>query len=511
MTRPATLLALGLALAAPALPALAAPAQAHTPQTPTGTARPTVTTRAGEVERWQSHGRWIVDGQGRVVITHGVNEVEKNAPYAPDAVGFGEEDAAFLQQQGFTSVRLGVIWSGVEPSPGKYDDAYLQRIERTVALLHAHGISSLLDFHQDMVNPKFQGNGWPDWAVLDKGAPNIVKAGFPGNYFLNEGVKNSYDSFYDDAPASDGVGIATHYAKAWGHTAAHFKDVPGVMGYDLYNEPFPGHGYLECLGANGCPKADGRLSVVQQKAVDAIRAVDPRTTVYYEPMQFFNIAKPTHVRLKGTNLALSFHDYCVNQATMHRYAGCAGPDAKVFANAEDHARTTGSGLLMTEFGAITAQDVLRAQTDLAAKNLVGWQYWAYTGGDPTTAGPGNEQALVFDPRKDPTGDNVDWKKLDAIAVVHPDRVAGRPSAYGYDRDKGVFTMAWSALRPDESLAGPDDETTVVVPERIRAAGYTVEATGAKVTSKPGDAVVRLHLEPGAKDARVTITRTKTTR
>lgn len=135
-----------------------------------------------DASRWTTQGRWVTDAQHRVVITQGINEVAKSAPYAPDAVGFGEDDAAFLEAQGFTSVRLGVLWAGVEPRPGVYDDAYLARVERTVRILNAHGIASVLDFHQDMVNEKYQGEGWPAWAALDHGMPNIVKTGFPGNY-----------------------------------------------------------------------------------------------------------------------------------------------------------------------------------------------------------------------------------------------------------------------------------------------------------------------------------------
>ena len=41
-------------------------------------------------------GRWITDASGRVVIVHGVNMVYKVAPYYPAAVGFGDDDAAFL-------------------------------------------------------------------------------------------------------------------------------------------------------------------------------------------------------------------------------------------------------------------------------------------------------------------------------------------------------------------------------------------------------------------------------
>src|SRR5947209_16285535 len=127
-------------------------------------------------------GRFITDSTGRVFITHGVNLVYKVPPYEPSVSGFSDDDAEFLAREGFNSVRLGVIYKAVEPSPGVYDDAYLAKIAQTAALLEKHDIAPLVDFHQDMYNERFQGEGWPDWAVLDDGLPAQPQAGFPGNY-----------------------------------------------------------------------------------------------------------------------------------------------------------------------------------------------------------------------------------------------------------------------------------------------------------------------------------------
>src|SRR5947209_2180237 len=126
-------------------------------------------------------GRWITDARGRVVILHGTNMVYKLAPYYPAAAGFGEDDARFLRSIGFNTVRVGIIWKAIEPQPGVYDDAYLQQIEQTVAMLAKRGIVSLLDFHQDLYNEKFEGEGFPDWSVQDEGLPE-THAGFPDNY-----------------------------------------------------------------------------------------------------------------------------------------------------------------------------------------------------------------------------------------------------------------------------------------------------------------------------------------
>src|SRR5215467_3189942 len=100
-------------------------------------------------------GRWVVDGSGRVMELHGLNMVFKLPPYEPSTVGFGADDAAFLARNGFNVVRLGVIYGAIEPTPGAYDDAYLDNIAATVDQLSAQGIYTLLDFHQDQYNERF--------------------------------------------------------------------------------------------------------------------------------------------------------------------------------------------------------------------------------------------------------------------------------------------------------------------------------------------------------------------
>ena len=45
----------------------------------------------------------------------------------------------FLRDNGFNSVRLGIMWAGVEPIRGQYDESYLLSIKQTVNLLCQHG------------------------------------------------------------------------------------------------------------------------------------------------------------------------------------------------------------------------------------------------------------------------------------------------------------------------------------------------------------------------------------
>ena len=168
-------------------------------------------------------GRWITDRSGRVVILHGLNMVNKRPPYQPGAVGFGADDAAFLRRNGFNTIRLGLIYKAVEPQPGRYATGYLRTersIERTLA---RRGVFSLVDFHQDLYNEKFGGEGWPDWAVLDDGQPAEPLTGFPGSYITSPGLNRSFDNWWANNPGPGSVPLQVRYARAWAKVAGVFR------------------------------------------------------------------------------------------------------------------------------------------------------------------------------------------------------------------------------------------------------------------------------------------------
>ena len=119
-----------------------------------------------------------------MVILHGLNMVYKVGSYRPADSGFGADDARWLRRNGFNTIRLGIIYKGLEPAPPtasgpSYDEAYLRSIARTEAVLAKQRIFTLLDFHQDLYNERFQGEGWPDWQVLDDGEPAEPRSAFP--------------------------------------------------------------------------------------------------------------------------------------------------------------------------------------------------------------------------------------------------------------------------------------------------------------------------------------------
>jgi endoglycosylceramidase len=439
-------------------------------------------------------GRWITDAQGRVVNLHGINMVYKRPPYAPDAVGFGDDDAAFLAAEGFNVVRLGVIYAAVEPSPGVYDDAYLDRIRATVDTLAAHGIVALLDFHQDMYNERFQGEGWPDWAVMDDGLPAQPASGFPNNYLLMPALQHAYDHFFNN----DG-GLQDHYAAAWAHVAQRFKDAPNLLGYELLNEPWPGTTWQDCANPVGCPANDAKLEAFDRRVLAAIRAVDPRTLVWHEPFVLFNQGGGTTVKALGDpSVGFAFHDYCLAAEQPASEAACATSDDLVFQHAVDRVASTKEALLLNEFGATDARSVLMPMVERADKNMVSWTEWHYCGcNDPTTSGPGAKQAIVLDPAKPPTGDNLKTVTLDQLVRPYPQVVAGTPESWSYS--DGSFKARWIASK---------GSSEIVLPARDYPRGYAAQVQGGSIVSAKGARMLRVRA--CAPEVAVTVTRTGTT-
>ena len=339
-------------------------------------------------------GRWITDKRGRVVILHGFNMVYKVPPYAPDEIGFGRDDARFLRNYGFNTIRLGLIYKAVEPQPGRYNAAYLGRIARTQRQLARQGVFSQLDFHQDLYNERFGGEGWPDWATLDDGVPADPLTGFPGSYITSPGLNRAFDNFWENETGPGGVGLQVRFARAWRRVARTFRSRPYMMGYDLLNEPWPGNGWQTCAQTEGCPTFDsGPFTAFYRRAIDAIRQADKRNLIWYEPAVLFNFGSDTNLpRFGDRRLGFSYHVYCLSAAAGGGNSPtCEQFDGMVFDNADAHAERTGSALLLSEFGATDENDVNLRIVDTADDHMVSWQSWHYCGcDDPTTqAGAGS--------------------------------------------------------------------------------------------------------------------------
>jgi endoglycosylceramidase len=473
---------------------------------------PAATAAAAPTGPLSQTGRWIVDADGRVVTLHGVNLVSKLPPYLPSKSGFDAQDAAFLAENGLNTVRLGVIYKGVEPTPGVYDEHYLDGIAATVRTLQDAGIWVLLDFHQDLYNERFQGEGFPDWAVLDDGLPALPQLGFPGNYLGMPALNRAFDNFYANAPGPGGVGLIDRYAAAWRHVVERFKNAPNLLGYDLLNEPWPGQQYATCLPA-GCPALDAKLTAFSQQVANRIREVDQRGIVFYEPYVFFNNGVVTNHGSVAGPAAMSFHVYCLQgapadqQSSPTEDATCPPFEQLPFTNAQAQANAHADGLLLTEFGATQdLKEIERVVVD-ADNARVGWQYWHYCEcDDPTTSGGGGTQSLVPDPSKPPIGSNVREDKLKVLARPYPVAVAGNPTGWTFDRLSGRFQVDFTNERVSGGSFGAGSATEIAVPAVQYPAGYDVTVTGAQPSTAPNADRLVVRSCQGRSQIRVVVSR-----
>jgi endoglycosylceramidase len=431
--------------------------------------------------------------------------VSKLPPYLPSADGFGADDAAFLARNGFDVVRLGVIYAAVEPSPGVYDDRYLAAIARTVRQLGAHGVYALLDFHQDQYNERFHGEGFPGWTVQDDGLPNSPDLGFPGNYVGMPALQHAFDHLWADSPGPGGVGLQERYAAAWAHVAARFRRVGSVLGYDLFNEPWPGTDWRPCVAASGCPAFDARLGELEGRALAAIRRVDRGHIVWYEPNVMFNqgVARTRLPDFRDRRAGMSFHDYCGSGVA----AVCAKGERGVLAKAIGRSRATGDALLLSEFGATTDTSSLTRVANEADAARMPWIEWAYCGcSDPTGVIPPSREAVVLDPHRAPRGSNLVMPTLRALVRPYPQAVAGTPRSFRFNPASLRFTLSYSTRRASgRGRFAAGSRTIVFVPGLLYPRGYGVRVRGARVISRRDAERLRLASLPGARSVSLTLT------
>ena len=202
-------------------------------------------------------------------LFHGLNMVNKAS--APEPVT--PENVRFMQRHGFNVARLGLLWYNIEIAPGVYNDTYLTGVKSDVDMLWGGGIRSFLDLHQDCFSEYFCTNedGVPDYVGHP---PNLTQyyvngsqafplpiahpkypaniTGLPWGKISNCGDVGAgpfgWASCYTTFAASAAVqslydndnGSLDLMGAMWAHVASLFVEHPGVLAYELMNEPWLG-------------------------------------------------------------------------------------------------------------------------------------------------------------------------------------------------------------------------------------------------------------------------------
>ena len=378
--------------------AVAAPAASAAPALPLGHA-----------------GRWITDAQGRVVILHGFNMVYKRRALRPGRDRLRRRRRGLPRRRGLQH----------RPRRGHLQGrrARARRLRRRLPGPHraarstrsaGTGSSRCSTSTRTSTTSASRARAGPTGRSMDDGLPARAEVGLPRQLPRDAGAPARVRPLLGQRPGPGGVGLQDRYAAAWRHVAERFRDDPNVLGYDLLNEPWPGTAWQHVRQPGGLPGLRRDAHGVLQRTIAAIRA-----------------GRPAHARLLRAERALQRRRATRTWATTgDAHAGVVvprllpggrAPAATTIAScdtvrrprvrqrrqarrARPATRRCSPSSAPPTTPTIARRDGRRAPTASWSAGRSGTTAAATTRRPP---GPGDKQAIVLDPSKPPTGDNLD--------------------------------------------------------------------------------------------------------
>lgn len=383
----------------------------------------------------RAEGGFFRDAAGRVVVLRGLN-VAGNAKVPPFRPIASPALLDPLPRWGMNVVRLLFTWEAYEPQPGMYDEGYLEYVARTAEAAWARRLYVVVDFHQDAFS-RFSiggcGDGFPAWAI-----PANVARDQPDNGAgcADWGIRMitaipmhlSWGAFW----RGEG-GVRGRFLAMVERVARRMARIPGVVGYDVMNEPWGNEGT--------------EIPALHRDAAAAIRRVDPSAILFLSPhaLTSSGLVQTQLPRPELANVAYAPHFYDGGVLLAKRWNGSApsGPFAAMRGKADEW----GVPLFVGELGGpATAEniggymDALFAELDQRFSSAA---QWVYTPGWTAAAKDGwNDEDLS----------NVDDAgRLRANFRVRPyaQKIAGTPLRTSATNQPApsdnVFELAWDHL------------------------------------------------------------------
>jgi endoglycosylceramidase len=397
----------------------------------------------------------FTDARGRTVEPRGFN-VDKYDETT-------EADLRSIAAHGFTLIRVAVSWNRLEPARDHYDATELAKLRRLLDWADQDGLLAVVDFHQDVYGPAFVGgsNGVPPWATRDDGLPFVPD---PNDWFagyFQPAVQAAFRHLYDDPD------LRRWQADFYTHLARELRGHRSLLGYDLFNEPFgpvPGDpSDPAVLAAASAQLEQGRLALMYQRLIAAIRTVDQRSWLFVEPTVLVGEGVPTQLpgftdpRPGAPRLGYAPHFYDTAVENGADWNPGDGFIEAYTAAITDYPRRHRMPLLIGEWGPPSAAtpgnaELVRRQIAAMAGFASGWTmwYWCRGNGGYCALGPAGLPA---------TGDGPAFGPYAAV-------LAGLPGAESWAADR--YTVGYTATGDWTELAAPPTaRLTVTGTDRVQ--------------------------------------------
>ena len=275
-----------------------------------------------------------------------------------------------VKRLGANGIRLVMSWEGLEPERGSYDAAYIARYRALLDAADHAGISVLIDFHQDVFQAAFCGDGFPAWALGDipHGPPHYDCGALLWSrpYFdPNSDVSRAFDRLWNNTD-----GLQDAFVAMWTKVAREFGKHPAVAAFEVINEPGSGSRGPDVAGATFIPALYDRVASAIEAEIGPVAVLgdDPIVQVNDVP----RLTRPEHPRF-----AYGPHFYDVI-ATIGAPIDPARISADV-AGLLDRGETYGAPVVLGEYGVTNTHpmkpDFIAAVLDTADSRRASAMAW----------------------------------------------------------------------------------------------------------------------------------------
>lgn len=266
-------------------------------------------------------------------------------------------------------------------------------------------------------------------------------------YYFSFAVSQAFQSLYENK-----WGWADLFARYWQIVATSFNDQPGILGYELINEPWAGDMYRNPLLLVPGVADHLNLAPFYEKLQMAIRSVDPDRILFMETVTFED------VRCGFSNVPGGSQFQNRTVLSYHYYQPPNFKPRQAIRERIRESKKLGCGAMLTEFfvadqagtpqkGDDNSVEAVLAESDAHQQSWIGWEYKAFQ----------NKTGSVVQQSLFTSSGEVNLVLAKTLARTYPQAVMGSILSFYFDPVSSDFSLSFVAGQLRKAPGGEEEE------------------------------------------------------